>query len=30
LNEALRSRGIHEGDLVKIGGYTMEWEDWYK
>jgi GTP-binding protein len=27
LNEALRSRGIHEGDLVKIGGYTMEWED---
>ena len=27
LNTALRKMHISEGDIVKIGGYEMEWED---
>ncbi len=27
INKALKKYGIHEGDIVKIGGYEMEWED---
>lgn len=27
LNQALKEKGIKEGDLVKIGDYEMEWED---
>ena len=27
LNQALKEKGIKEGDIVKIGDYEMEWED---
>ena len=27
LNQALKKRGIKDGDIVKIGEYEMEWED---
>ena len=27
LNQALKKRGIKDGDIVKIGDYEMEWED---
>ena len=27
LNKKLKSMGIKEGDIVKIGTYEMEWED---
>jgi len=27
VNQALKEKGIREGDIVKIGDYEMEWED---
>lgn len=27
LDEELKKAGVHDGDIVKIGGYEMEWED---
>lgn len=27
LNTELKKQGIHDGDIVSIGGYDMEWED---